>query len=169
MINVTTTILPLFINRTQEELYLSQTDRQGLAAIIYMASVVVLLTHETSTLRQSHDYISINLKFGVGDCVREVTSPDKVGLDPMSGRVSHMGATYTGHVIFIVFLVFYVFFNSTTAHTCEPIFAQNSSNDAVWCKEDPFWDDKCVVVRFGGCVTLKTPLKWVSIGNYHPK
>jgi len=58
--------------------------RQGLTVL--MASAVVVLKHETSTLRQRHNFISINLKFGVGDYVREVTSPDKVGSGPMSGR-----------------------------------------------------------------------------------
>jgi len=43
----------------------------------------------------------------------------------------------------------------------EPIFAHLSPKDAVWCKEDPFWDEKCVVGDF----TLKTPLKWVGMGN----
>jgi len=32
-----------------------------------------------------------------------------------------------------------VFFNRATAHTREPIFAHNSSKDAVWYKKDPFW------------------------------
>jgi len=51
-----------------------------------MVSVVVVLKHETSTLRQSHIFLSIDFKFGVGDCAREVTSSAKVGLSPMSGR-----------------------------------------------------------------------------------
>jgi len=61
-----------------------QAARQGLAVL--MASAVVVLKHETSTLRQRHNCISIDFKFGVGDYVREVTNPDKVGLGPMSGR-----------------------------------------------------------------------------------
>jgi len=65
-------------------------------------------------------------------------------------------ATYTGPVTFLFFL----FFNRATAHTREPIFTHNSSKDAVWCKEDPFGDEKSVVVKFGGCFTPKTPLKW---------
>jgi len=53
--------------------------------------------------------------------------------------------------LFIVFFCFvFIFFNRATAHTHEPIFAHNSSKDAVWCKEDPFWDEKCVIVKFGG-------------------
>jgi len=62
----------------------SQAARQGLAVL--MASAVVVLKHETSTLRQRHNFISLDFKFGVGDYVREVTNPDKVGLGPMSGR-----------------------------------------------------------------------------------
>jgi len=61
---------------------LSQGARQGLALL--MASAVVVLKHETSTLRQRHTFISIDFKFGVGDYVREVTNPDKVGSGPMS-------------------------------------------------------------------------------------
>jgi len=51
-----------------------------------MASAVVVLKHETSTIRQSHNFISIDLMFGVSDNVGELTSPDKFGSDPMSGR-----------------------------------------------------------------------------------
>jgi len=47
--------------------------------------------HETSTLRQSHNFISIDFKFGVGDYVREVTSLTKFGSDPMSGRAAMCG------------------------------------------------------------------------------
>jgi len=63
--------------------------RQGLAVL--MASAVVVLKHETSTLRQRHNFISIDLTFGVSDYVREVTNPDKVGLGPMSGRDATWG------------------------------------------------------------------------------
>jgi len=62
---------------------ISQAARQGVAVL--MASAVVVLKHETSTLRQSHNFISIDLTFGVGDNVREITSPAKFGSDPMSG------------------------------------------------------------------------------------
>jgi len=51
-----------------------------------MASAIVVLKHETSTLRQRHNFTSIDFKFGVSDYVREVTSPAKVGSGPMSGR-----------------------------------------------------------------------------------
>jgi len=49
-------------------------------------STVVVLKHETSTLRQRHNFISIGFKFGVDDYVREVTNPDTVGSGPMSDR-----------------------------------------------------------------------------------
>jgi len=53
---------------------------------VLMASAVVVLKHETSTLRQRHNFILIDFEFGVDDYVREVTRPDKVGSGPMSGR-----------------------------------------------------------------------------------
>jgi len=52
-----------------------------------MASAVVVLKHETSNLRQSHNFISIDFKFGAGDYVRQVTSPAKVDSGPMSSHV----------------------------------------------------------------------------------
>jgi len=55
-------------------------------ASVLMASAEVVLKHETSILRQRHNFISIDFKFGVGDFVREVTNPDTVGLSAMSGR-----------------------------------------------------------------------------------
>jgi len=58
---------------------------------VLMASAVVVLKHETSTLRQRHNFLSVDLKVGVGDYVREVTNPDKVGLGPMSGREATWG------------------------------------------------------------------------------
>jgi len=51
-----------------------------------MASAEVVLKLETSTLRLSHNFISIDFKYGVGDYVREVNSNAKIGLGPMSGR-----------------------------------------------------------------------------------
>jgi len=65
-------------------IYISQAAQQGL--VVLMASAVVVQKHETSTLRQSHNFISIDLTFGVGDYVREATSPAKFGSDPMSSR-----------------------------------------------------------------------------------
>jgi len=67
----------------------SQAARQGLALL--MASAVVELKHETSTIRQRHNFISNDFKFGVGDYVREVTNPEKVNLGPMSGRDATRG------------------------------------------------------------------------------
>jgi len=43
----------------------SQAARHGLA--VFIASAVVALKHETSTICQSHKFISIDLTFGVGD------------------------------------------------------------------------------------------------------
>jgi len=71
---------------------LSLAARQGSAAL--MASAVVVRKHETSTLHQRHNFISIDLTFGVSDYVRKVTSPDKVGSGPMSGR----DATWGQHI-----------------------------------------------------------------------
>jgi len=76
----------------EEKKYLSQAARQGLAVL--MASASVVLKYETSTLRQSHNLISIDLKFGVSDNTREFTSPAKFGLDPISGR----DATWGQHI-----------------------------------------------------------------------
>jgi len=56
-----------------------------------MASAVVVLKHETSTLRQSHNFISIDFKFGVGDYVREVTNPAKVGSGSDERSSRHVG------------------------------------------------------------------------------
>jgi len=119
----------------------SQAARQGLAVL--NASAWVVLQHETSPKTQ---FISIDLKFGVGDYIREITSVVSThhSSDPMSGRDATWGQHIHGPVIF------FLFFNTATAHTRERIFAHNSSNNAVWCKEDHFWDETCVVVTFGG-------------------
>jgi len=50
-----------------------------LAITNHRQSAVVVLKHEISTLRQSHNFMSIDIKFGVSDYVREITTPDKVG------------------------------------------------------------------------------------------
>jgi len=71
---------------------LSQAAQQGLAVL--MASAVVVLKHEISTICQRHNFISIDLTSGVSDYVRAVTSPDKVGSDPMSGRDATWGQHY---------------------------------------------------------------------------
>jgi len=62
---------------------------------VLMASALVVLKHETSTyLRQRHNFILIDFKFGVGDYVREVTNPTKFGSGPTNGRAATWGATY---------------------------------------------------------------------------
>jgi len=113
----------------------SQAVRQGLAVLI--ASIVEVLKHGTSTLRQRHNFISIDFIFGVGDYVREVTSHAKVGSGPMSGQAAKWGQ-HIRVCDFFSFLFVILFFNRATANTGELIFAQNSSKDAFWCKEDPF-------------------------------
>jgi len=65
-----------------------------------MASALVVPKHETSTLRQKHNFKSNDFNFGVGDYVREVTNPDRVGSGSMSGRDATWGVTYTGTVTF---------------------------------------------------------------------
>jgi len=62
----------------------SQAAWQGLA--VSMASAVVVLKHNNLTLRKSHNFISIDLKFGLGDNVREVINSAKFGSGLMSGR-----------------------------------------------------------------------------------
>jgi len=73
-------------------------------AALLMASAVVVLKHETSTLCQRHNFISIDFKFGVGDYVRDYHIPWQswFGSDDRSRR--HMGATYTSTVIFFYIL-----------------------------------------------------------------
>jgi len=63
-----------------------------------------VLKHETSTLRQRHNFISIDLTFGVSDYVREVTSPDKVGSGPMSHVETPRGGNIYGYCGFFYFL-----------------------------------------------------------------
>jgi len=104
-------------------------------------------------LRQSHNCISIDLIFGEGDHVREFTSPAKFGSDLMSGR----GAKWGQHIRVLTFFV--DFYSSTEL---QPIrvnqyLAHNSSKEAVWCEEDPFWDEKCLILKFGGVLPLKNP------------
>jgi len=72
--------------------YHRQPGRQGLALLI--VSAVVVLKHENSTLRQRHNFISIDFKFGGGDNVEEVTNPDKVGSGAMSGQDATWGNMY---------------------------------------------------------------------------
>jgi len=51
---------------------------------------------------------------------------------------------------------FCLFFNRATVHTREPIFAHNSSKEAVWCEEDPFEDENCVILKFWGVYPKNT-------------
>jgi len=118
----------------------------GLALL--MASAVVVLKHEIQT--KSHSFIPINLTFCVGDNVREFISPAKFGSDPMSGRDATWGQHIRVRDFHLVFLFVFIYFNRATVHTREPIFAHNSSKDAVQCKEDPFGDENCVILKFGG-------------------
>jgi len=83
----------------------------------------------------------------VSDNVRKVTSPAKFGSGLMSGQDATWGIK--GTVSFFLVIFVFLFFNRATAHTREPILAHNSSKDAVWCKEDPFGDEKCVILKFG--------------------
>jgi len=68
-----------------------QAARQGLAVL--MASAVVVLKHENSTLRQRHNFTSIDFNFGMDNYVK-ITSPAKFGSEPMSGR----DATWGNHI-----------------------------------------------------------------------
>jgi len=138
----------------------SQAAQQGLASL--MASAVVVLKHETSTPRQRHNFISIDFKFGVGDKVREVTNPDKVGSCSMSGR----DATWGQHV-----RVLWLFLYSSTQLQPTPVnqfshkIAQKTRSDIrktlFGMRNVQFWKL--------GVFSLKTPLKLVAKGNYQPK
>jgi len=122
--------------------------RQDLAVL--MASAVIVLKHETSTLRQSHNFISIDLTFGVGDYV---TLPALVWIR-WTVETQRGGNIYGSCDFFVVFV-----FNSSTELQPIPVnqYSHNSSKDAVWYKEDPFWDEKCVVVKFGGVSPKNIP------------
>jgi len=61
---ITTEALQFHLHKLPIAQHWSQAARQGLAVL--MASAVGVLKHETSTLCQSHNFISIDLKFGVG-------------------------------------------------------------------------------------------------------
>jgi len=82
-----------------DPLYTSQAARQGLALL--MASAGVVLKYETSTIRQSHNFIPMNSTFDVGDKIREVTSPATFGSNPMDGRDATWGQHYTGTLTFL--------------------------------------------------------------------
>jgi len=61
----------------------------------------------------------------------------------MSGR----DTTWGQHIRVLTFLKF--FNRATEEHTREPIVAHNSSEDVVWCKEDPFWMRNVQLWNFG--------------------
>jgi len=116
---------------------------------VLMASAVVVLKHETSTISQRHNFISIDLTFGVNDYVREVTSPDKIGSGPMSGRDATRANIYGYCDFFLVFVLFLFLYSSAELQSI-PVIQFSISKDAIWWKEDPFWDEKCVILKFGG-------------------
>jgi len=88
-------VLPdnIFIS-TDQAIYSIRITGSPAGLAVLMASASVVLKHETSTLRQRYNFISIDLKFGVSDNVREVSSPAKFGSGPMSGR----DATWGQHI-----------------------------------------------------------------------
>jgi len=94
-----------------------------------MATAVVVLKHETSTLRQSHIYESIDLKL-----VRVITSRVSATLPSLVKIVSAVapprgGEIYGSRAFFIIIFVF-IFLDTQTAYTREPILTHNSSKDA---------------------------------------
>jgi len=78
----------------------------------------------------------------------------------VGGRMSGRDATWGQHIrvlwLFVCFFFVFIFFNKATAHTGEPILVHNISKDVVWCKEDPFRDEKCVILKFGGVLPQNT-------------
>jgi len=83
----------------------------------------------------------------MGNNVRQVTSRAKFDSDLMSGRDTTWGATYTGTVTFLA-----LFLYSSTE--LQPIsvnqFSRTIAQNAVWCKEDPFGYEKCLILKCGG-------------------
>jgi len=80
----------------------------------------------------------------------------------MSGRDATRGNIIRVLWLFCLFCI--LFFNRATDHTSEPIFAHNRSKDAVWCKEDPSGNVKCVILKYG-VVLQKNTLKIVRNGQ----
>jgi len=87
-------IQPSIIVRLQLQLTESQAARPAGLSRVNGVHRIVVLKHDTSTLCQSHNFISIDLTFGVDDNVRKDTSPAKLGSDPMSGRDATWGNVY---------------------------------------------------------------------------
>jgi len=103
-------------------------QRYGIKVINYhRQSAIVVLKHETSTLRQSNNFISINLTFGAGDYVRDVTSPAKFGSDPMSGR----DATWGQHIRVLLHFLFLFFLFLYSSTKLQPIPVHNFSHTIV--------------------------------------
>jgi len=112
-----------------------------------MASAVVVLKHETSTLRQRHNFESIDFKFGVGNNVREVTNPDKVRSGPMRGQDATWGQHIYGYCDF-----FLVLYSSTEL---QPIPGNQFSRKIAQktrsgVRKTFFCNEKCVTLKFGG-------------------
>ena len=61
----------------------------------------------------------------------------------------YLPSGYKDAIAFVILFLF-LFSGSRPVETHEPILTHNSSKDAVWCKEDPYGDEKCVILKFGG-------------------
>jgi len=94
-----------FFRNGQDSLALAITGSPAGLSRVNGVRRIVVLKHETSTLRQRHNFISTDFKFGVGDYIKEVTNPDKVGSGPMSGR----DATWGQHTRVLWLLFFFCF------------------------------------------------------------
>jgi len=112
-------------------------------------SAVVVLKQETSTLRQSHNFISNDTNLAwVITLGRSPALPSWFLSKERSRR--HVGQHIRVLYLFVCFVFVFSFIDWATAHACEPIFAYISLKDAVWCKKDSFGDEKYVVVNFVG-------------------
>jgi len=79
-----------------------------------MASAVVVLKHETATLRQRHNFISIELAFGMGwGCY---TIPAKVGWDRMASRRPIYTILLTGYATELHKTMYLLFYASDSRH-----------------------------------------------------
>jgi len=103
---------------------------------------------------QTWNFNPSNFKFGEGDYVREVISLPNVVRTQWAVETPRGGNIFR-YCDFLDFFLFFVFF--ILQQTRKLIFEHNSSKDAVWYKEDPFWDENCVVLNFGGCFTQQYP------------
>jgi len=119
-----------------------------------MASAVEVLKHKTSTLRQRHNFISINFNFGVGDNVREVTNSDKVGLGRWAVEKARGGNIY-GYYDFC----FYILQQSYSPYPRTNFCAHKLKRRSHGVRKTLF---RMINVLFWnlGCFTLKTPQNW---------